>query len=153
MMEDNLQSMETVVAGEKKLELNEDALNELTQIRKWTMFFSVLGFIFIALIVFAGLIMAAMSSSLASAGLGKVPMVLLGVIYLALGVIYILPVIYLYKFSVDAKNAIESKDSALIALALKSLKKHYRFIGVFTIVIFGIYILAILGFAIGRLIA
>ena len=103
--------------------------------------------------VFAGLIMAALSSGLASAGLGKVPMVVLGVVYLILGIIYIPPVIYLYKFSVEAKKATDSKDSALIASALKNLKKHYRFVGVFTIVIFGIYILAILVFAIGRLIA
>lgn len=151
-MEDNSQSMETVVAGEKKLELNEDALTELTQIRKWAMFFSVLGFIFIGLMAFAGLIMFAMSSSLAGAGLGKVPMALIGILYFALGIIYILPVIYLYRFSVDAKNAIESKDAVLIASALKSLKKHFRFIGVFTIGIFGIYILAIIGFAIGKMI-
>ncbi|HEY9124390.1 MAG TPA: hypothetical protein PK252_02405 [Bacteroidales bacterium] len=152
MMEDNSQIIETVVAGEKKLELNEEALNELTQIRKWAMFFSVLGFIFIALMVFAGLIMAALSSGLAGAGLGKLPMVFVGILYLALGIIYILPVIYLYRFSVDAKIAIESKDAILIASALKSLKKHFRFIGVFTIVIFSIYVLAIIGFAIGRMI-
>ena len=105
MMEDNSQSMETVVAGEKKLELNEEALNELTQIRKWSMFFSVLGFIFIALMVFAGLIMAAMSSSLAGTGLGKLPMALIGIVYFVFGIIYIFPVLYLYKFSVNAKKS------------------------------------------------
>ena len=153
MMEDNSQSMETVVAGEKKLELNEEALNELTQIRKWSMFFSVLGFIFIALMVFAGLIMAAMSSSLAGTGLGKLPMALIGIVYFVFGIIYIFPVLYLYKFSVNAKKAIDSKDSVLVASALKSLKQHFRFIGVVTIILFGIYILAVIGFIIGRLIA
>jgi hypothetical protein len=57
-------------------------------------------------------------------------------------VIYIFPLYYLYQFSVKLKKAVTSKDDEVLANAFEMLKSHYKFVGVFTIIMLSIYILA-----------
>jgi hypothetical protein len=55
--------------------------------------------------------------------------------------IYIFPLYYLYQFSVKLKKALTQKDDEVLASAFEMLKSHYKFVGVFTIIILSIYIL------------
>jgi hypothetical protein len=56
--------------------------------------------------------------------------------------IYIFPLYYLHQFSVKLKKALTSKDDEVLANAFEMLKSHYKFVGVFTIIMLSIYILA-----------
>jgi len=40
------------------------------------------------------------------------------------------------------KNAIEKTEQSKLILAFDYLKSHYKFVGILTIVLFGVYILA-----------
>jgi hypothetical protein len=64
------------------------------------------------------------------------------IFYILMIAIYIFPLYYLYQFSVKLKKAVISKDDEVLASAFEMLKSHYKFVGVFTIIMLSIYILA-----------
>jgi hypothetical protein len=68
--------------------------------------------------------------------------IVMTVVYILIITIYIFPLYYLYQFSLKLKKALLSKDEKILADAFEMLKSHYKFIGVFTIIMLSIYILA-----------
>jgi len=68
----------------------------------------------------------------------------MGVVYVIMSAIYFFPILYLYKFSNDLKGALNGNNGSQLELALGNLKSHYKFIGILTIVMLGIYLLAFL---------
>jgi len=127
---------------EPGIELDEDAISSINEIRKWTMFFAILGFIFIGFIAFGGLIYAMFFASLGSALYDlPVPAFVFAFFYLVIAAIYFFPILYLYKFSVSTKKALASKEPEDMSIAFYYLKSHYKFIGVLTIVVIIMYIL------------
>ena len=134
-----------------QLGLTSESVIYLQKIANWTTFFSVAGFVFIGLMIIAGLVTTTFLSTVFAAA-GKPYMAYLGLIYVAISLIYIMPVIYLYRFSTIAKRAIRNFDSDEIMNALRNLKSHFKFVGIFTIVIFVLYFLIGIGFVIAKLI-
>jgi len=61
-------------------------------------------------------------------------------------------VLYLYKFSIYSRNAIKNNDSNEIVNALKNLKSHFKFIGIFTLIFLSIYLMIGIGFLVVHLI-
>ncbi len=116
------------------LKLQQSSVEHLMEIRKWTMFLSIVGFIFIGLgaivLPFWGLIVG---------NIGEFGYFALTPAVLML-VIYFFPIYYLYKFSSNAKQAERTLDSVAYDDAFRYLKKHYRFVGIFLIVVLAIYV-------------
>lgn len=122
-------------------EISEPSASYLRQITIWTLFFSVLGFIFIGLTFIAAIIIPIIFSVLENSNMPVNMAVMIGGIYFALGIIYIFPVIYLYRFSTKMRLALENRDGVNFENALKNFKSHFKFMGITTIAIIGIYIL------------
>ncbi|MGV3459472.1 MAG: DUF5362 family protein [Flavobacterium sp.] len=129
-----------------ELQVSAAASDFLRTAAKWAMFLAILGFIGIALMVLFGLIALAAGSAVDSAayegmegmeGVGAAarfsPMIG-GVIYLVAAILYIFPVIYLYKFASNAKEAVNSNNSEKLTASLENLKSHYKFVGIATII-------------------
>jgi hypothetical protein len=140
---------------DQKIELGGISLLHLNEIRKWTHFLSILGFVAVGLLLFAGVIMlvvTSVSSAFQYEALGMMgPFI--GIIYLVVAVIYFFPVLYLFQFSKYAKQSLITLGSSgsspeLLAEAIRYLKKHFRFVGIFTIALLAIYILVIIGIVI-----
>jgi di/tricarboxylate transporter len=119
-----------------KLELNSQSIQHFNETRKWTMFLSVAGFIFIGLMVLVfGIAMFSASSLIGgntSGAFTLLPLILI------VG-IYFFPIYFLYQFSSQSKQALETNNSELLAKSLKFLKYHYRFMGILFIIFMGIY--------------
>ena len=134
----------------QKFSVNPEALINLEATRKWTLFLSVMGFIFIGvmlltpLFVFRAFRLTDLPMTM-PAGLSMLSFIPL----LILVVIYFFPFFYLLQFSRFSKTAIQNRDEASLASALKYLKLHYQFMGVLVIIGAGIYLLAIAGVIIG----
>jgi hypothetical protein len=128
----------------KAMEFSAQSVVYLNETRKWTIFLSVLGFIFLGLMVimaiFAGTIFSSMSGGMAPAGTG----IFLSFMYVAIAALYFFPIFYLYKFSTLSKRAIYGESTDDLTLAFKNLKSHYKFMGILTIVLLSIYLLAFL---------
>ncbi len=134
-------------AAPKGLCLNNHSITFLKEIAKWTKFLSIIGFVGIGLMILVAFLGEYVSSSIQnseafnfefSGGIGAT------VFVLVLSVIYFLPVYYLYKFANNMKSALESKDDDQLTSAFEMLKSHYKFLGIFTIVILSIYLIIFL---------
>lgn len=127
----------------KDMVVDQNIRKDLTEIRKWTKFFAILGFIGIGLMALAVLVML-LFGTLGSGYLNNREAVILGgltAVYLAVGVLYFFPVLYLLKFSSNMKLAIEKSEQSKLVMAFDYLRSHFKFVGILTIVFIGIYIL------------
>ena len=140
---------------EEKLALNELAVEALRESAKWCLFLAIVGFIGIGFIVLAGAFMMfamsaipedpAFGSAMSSLGTIKTYM---GLMYIVIAALYFFPIYYLYKYATGTKRALESSNSEVLSDALVNLKSHHKFLGIMTIVMLSLYILAIIGIAV-----
>lgn len=139
-----------------KLELNDLAVAALRESAKWCLFLSIVGFIFIGLMVVAGAFMSVAMSAMpadpyggAMGPMGAVPFnaikSYIGIFYIVLAVLYFFPVYYLYKYADGSKKALESGNEEVLSNALVNLKSHHKFLGIMTIIMISLYILAFIG--------
>jgi hypothetical protein len=124
---------------------NESASFLLTA-AKWGKFLAILGFVFTGLMILAGIFM--------SFALGMLPEEMaplnlpfsariFSVIYIIIAGIYIVPVISLNSFCNNVIKAVNLSSTEYLTKSIRNLKRLFVFIGVSTIVILSIYILAI----------
>ncbi|HXB33253.1 MAG TPA: DUF5362 family protein [Puia sp.] len=126
-----------------ELSLDRESIDNLTETARWGKFLAILGFITIGLLVifsfFIGAIFANLSAlspypgtdtGAASSTLG----VFLTVIYLIVAVIYFFPCLYLFRYSVRMKAALNTNDQTKLNQSLKSQKMLYRYVGIVTII-------------------
>ncbi len=119
----------------------------LAEAAKWTTFLAILGFIGIGFMVLAGLFMLTLGASFSSYS-SMMPMgggILFSLVYFAIAAFYFFPISYLYRFGSNMKSALRSNNQTELTKAFEYLKSHYKFIGILTIVVFGLYILMIFG--------
>ena len=132
------------------LKLNESAKDSLKEIARWTYYLSIIGYIAIALLFSAGLYGLKISYSIRQMGsemyrIGGNLGILMAFLKIVMALIYVYPVYYLNKFSLEMKEAINENDSAMLAISFEYLQKHYKYIGVMTLVISLIYFLLFIG--------
>ena len=129
------------------LKIRGAGMKDLNEVRRWAKFFAILGFIAIGLFILMAIGMAVgfsvlgSSSELSTLGAGEsLIIVLIMVVFM---VLYIFPTLYLWRFSLHAKQALEAKNDSELAESLLYLRKYARFTGIMTIVILVLYILMI----------
>jgi hypothetical protein len=137
---------------DQKIELEGATLLHLNEIRKWTQFLSILGFVAVGLLLFIGVIMLVTTSLRSTFQFDQFGILgpWIGIFYILFAGIYFFPVFYLYKFSKYAQHSLMQISSGgssneLMAHAVGYLKKHFRYIGIFTIVILAVYLVAAIG--------
>ena len=119
------------------IEFNFKSINHLKETRKWAMFISIIGFIFVGLcIILTPIVLLSTFSGSSLTELATVIPLLL------VSVIYFFPIYFLFKFASHSRIAIEENNSESLENSFRYLKLHYRFMGIFIIVILGIYLLA-----------
>lgn len=133
-----------------ELEINEDIKGFLKETSTWSYFLSIMGFIGIGIMVVFGAFFGAIMSSDALGGANPYAelgfsMGYLGLIYVVLALVYFFPVYYLFNFSRKMKSALKLNNNEDFKLAFSNLKSHYKFMGIFTIAIVSIYLLAFIG--------
>ncbi|HKJ43606.1 MAG TPA: DUF5362 family protein [Sunxiuqinia sp.] len=131
----------------KSIELQKETLNFLNETRKWGYFLAIMGFIVIGLMVLAGLFMGLVFSTFKPAAMGNMPFppYIFAPVYILIGLVYLFPTLYLLRFSTWTKKGLEAMSTENIHQAFRNLKSLFRFIGIFTIVMIGLYVLIILG--------
>jgi hypothetical protein len=127
------------------LVIDQEGSRYLTEMAKWARLLSILGLILAVLMVIAGLVMALIGSSINSfAGLrGMGPAI--GIIYIVLGLLYMYPSWVLLKFASVMPSALKKSDQLLVNEALKNLNSCFRFWGILSVIIIGLYVLLIVG--------
>jgi len=127
----------------KTLEITGEITGHLNEAGRWSKFLAILGFVFMGFLILAGFILSIVMAFLPSQGFDAMPFppFLIGIIYFVMGAVYLLPILYLYRFSTGIKQALFSKNQNQLTQAFFNLKAHYRFIGILMIVFLAIYLL------------
>ncbi|MFN8165510.1 MAG: DUF5362 family protein [Bacteroidia bacterium] len=140
-MENNVLDQQ-MKSGSAEIGLSLDALDYIRQTAKWAKFFAILGFIFCAIMILGGIFAGSMlgtmggGGALGAAGMGG----LVGFVYILFSLLYFFPCLYLYRFSVNAQTAIDSRNTEQMTQAFRWLKSNFRFFGILTIVILSLYL-------------
>ncbi len=145
-MENNYSAQES---NKNDLALTSMSCEFLRETARWAKFLAIMGFIGIVFMVLAAIFVGAFMSMMPSMTHQNTPFpfppALLSVIYIVFAAVYACPVYFLYKFSVNTKDAIDSMNTNLLEEGLSYLKSHYKFVGIMTIVIMSLYVLFIIG--------
>lgn len=132
------------VQEDRKIEMDPEILNSLNSTRKWTTFLSVLGFIFLGLLIVAGLTTSLFLTTFKTqeANLG-IPESVMIIIFITVGAIYFFPVFFLFRFSRNTRDAIQNLDRKKLAKGLNNLRLYFTYIGIMVIVVLSIYVVAL----------
>jgi len=142
---------------QNKLSLNDLAISALRESGKWCMFLSIVGFIFIVLMLLFGVYMSLISAILPTPEMGGTNELgfgvsvfasiksYFGILYLLMALLYFFPIYYLYNYAKGIKVALSSGNENILEKALVNLKSHHKFLGIMTIVMISLYVLFFIG--------
>lgn len=139
-----------------KWEVSGFAIDHLYQAAKWAGFLALVGLISLGLTALMFVLFIFSFGTIAAfsdvPGLGGASIIsfVFGLILLGF---YALPIWWLYSFSTNIKQAIASRDSYRIEEGLNFLRKHYKFIGILTAIVLGMYALILILGVVGGLFA
>tara|TARA_R110001606_G_scaffold345365_1_gene494263 strand:- start:36 stop:485 length:450 start_codon:yes stop_codon:yes gene_type:complete len=139
--------MQSPITQLEQLVVNSKSKSFLREIARWTFFFSILGFISIALTLIAAILIATVYAPMLNMvsqqqGLPAIGLPL-AITYVISALLYFMPVWYLFKFSRKMKSALATKNDDVLADAFENLKSHFKYIGVLTIIVISLYVLLI----------
>lgn len=125
-----------------ELQLDENGVKYLKEGRGWAMFLAILGFIGMGFMVIAALVMFVAGSFVGSQT--GMPVGLFGFLYLVIAGIYIIPILFLFKFSQKASVACNENSGSALNEAIKNLRSHFKSAGIAVISLIGIYFIVII---------
>ena len=131
-------------------QLTQQSITYLLTAAKWGKFLAILGYISIAFILLAGLLMGLVFSFMADklAAMGGIATMIapkwITIFYVLIGAIGFVPVYFLNSFSNNITRSVRNNDTNTMTTALKRLKNLFVFIGIYTIILIVIYIIAII---------
>lgn len=140
-----MDNSQNLLSGE--LQVDTVAYTHLKETARWARFLGIIGFVISVLIalmaIFAGSIFSSTMSQFGSstAALGTT---FITVLYIIIAVVYFFLSLYLYRFAVKMKIALESSDQENFGDSLMNLKMVYRILGIFTIIYLSFLALALI---------
>jgi hypothetical protein len=137
ILEENLES-------NKSLIIDKEIKGYLYETANWANFLAILGYIGLGFMVIAFLLMLFFANrfqSMPGGNVSTLPFGIMTIFYLLIIVLYFFPVYYLGKFTSNIKNAIYLNNQISLNEGFEYLKLHYKFLGIFTIIILSMYFL------------
>ena len=135
--------MQNAITELEQLTITSAAKGFLKETAKWCKFLSILGFIGLGILLLSSFFVGTIYNNMPEAATMPINLgTAMTFFYILMIAIYVFPLYYLYQFSIKLKKALNTKDDAILAAAFEMLKSHYKFVGVFTIIMLSIYILA-----------
>ncbi|MBN1186290.1 MAG: hypothetical protein JXB49_28695 [Bacteroidales bacterium] len=113
----------------------------LLETSKWGKFLAIVGYVGLCILIILALFIMIGSSQISKFSVVGFPMGMIGFLYIIIAVIYYFPINYLYSYSVQIKQGLNSNDLSSITTGFRNLKSLFKFLGIFTIIILSIYAL------------
>ena len=117
--------------------------NSLRATRPWTLLLSILGFLFVGFSILTGLALL-FGRSLLPTPADAPPLILTGIINIAAGIMYLVPSIWLLKYSSSIGKFLRGGGAIELGNALAYQKSFWKFVGILTLISIIIAILGIL---------
>jgi hypothetical protein len=116
------------------------AANMLRQTKPWVRFVSVIMLIASAFMVLGGAFMM-LAGAAATPG---TPGAFLGLIYMVMAVLYIVPAVFLWRYADRIDIFLRQRSPRTLASALEAQKSFWKFVGILTLIVLCVYAFAIL---------
>lgn len=116
-------------------------IDHLRATKPWVRFISIAMFVGSGFMILVGIAMMFMPAMGGRAGAGFGAMI--GIFYILLSLIYIVPAYFLYQYASSIKDLLNDGGDVAMENALGNQKSFWRFVGILTLVIIAIYVLAI----------
>lgn len=150
--ENNQETPQVVETPKQELIITTEIKEYLLETVKWGKFLAISGYIIVGLLLILSLLFIfgmGMFGSLYGNGMG----VMIGGLYFIMCVLYLFPIHYLYKFSIEVKKGLQSSENNFsLVTGFENLKSLFKFMGVMTAVVLSFYALVIVVAFIGGLI-
>jgi hypothetical protein len=126
------------------LEVTPTLHGNLLEAVKWGKFLAIMGFIGTGFLVLAGIGMGALSSRLGDSS-GYSSLIGIGGMfgYLAIAALYFYPAFAMFKFCTLTRQGLQASNQPLFEEGIAYLKRLLRYMGILTIVLIALYIVAI----------
>ncbi len=124
-----------------ELKVTESIRRDLTTAAKWGKFLAIMGFVSVGFIFLAalGMFITAVTIPFAT---GQI--MLMGLVYIVIAVIFIFPTLYLLRFSNSTQSAMRADRQIDFEIGIENLRSLFKFMGIYAIVMVGIYVLMFL---------
>jgi hypothetical protein len=122
-----------------------EVIELLRQTKPWVTFLAVLGFIATGLMVLGGLFMTVAGG--VAGQKGTFPGAL-GLLYLAFGIIYVFPSLFLMRYGNAIRQLTTGGGVPALTEAIKQQKSFWRLVGIMTVVVMCLYAVALVGMVI-----
>lgn len=127
---------------EKDLQLLEETKNYVKSISNWTLFLGIMTIISAVTIFFCGLIFIIIQSFMDYLP-ENYPYFIVGIIYILMSGVYVIPIIYLFRIHKASSNAIQANSNEQIVFALQNIKSLFKFRGILIIIGIALCVIAI----------
>ncbi len=127
-------------ASDSDLVITNSMRDNLLKSAKWGNFLAILGFIGCGLMIIGALFMLFSNSYL-----GGSQLAVMGVTYIIMALLYFVPSLYLYKFSLNSKQGLMSESQVKLDEGIEFLAKQYQFLGIVAIVVLSLFVLLLIG--------
>lgn len=130
-------------SSENELKFTDDIRKVLKQTYKWVYFLSIVGFVGVVILLILGALFGFILRNLPVNPFENVgyDISYYGLIFVWVGLILLIPVWDMFRFSVKLKRALNSNSNNQLLKAFVHLKKHYKFVGIYVIALITIYLL------------
>lgn len=127
-----------------ELQIDHEVSSHLRETARWAKFLSIVGFVFIGLILvflaIAGSRLASLSySSPIGAAMGSGGVVQI-VLLFAMIAFYFFPCLFTFNFSNKMLQALRNNDQYTLVSSFRQLKLCYKFVGILTLVFISLYV-------------
>lgn len=130
------------------LQIDPISQEHLSTAAKWARFLAIVGFVMIGLIIligiFAGSMIASLSSDVGGGAAGNVSSGFVIILYIAIAAIYFFPCLYLYRFATRMQAGIASLDQNQVNESFANLKSCFKFMGILTLAMLALYALLLI---------
>ena len=119
----------------------------LAEAAKWAKFLAIVGFVMCGLIIVLSFFIGALfSTSMSrygdSSAFGSGFGIIMTIVYLSFGVLYFFPCLFLFRFANNMIVALNSNEQITLNRSFQNLKIMFRYVGILTIIVLALYIIA-----------
>jgi hypothetical protein len=132
------------------LTVTEDIRSYIYETAKWSKFLSIVGFVVTGIMILFSFSAEALISTMnGKVGAANNPWAALGggfltVVFLLSALLYFYPSLLMFKYANSAKQAVLYGDQPALSEAMSKMKSFFKFWGIITITILGLYIISFL---------
>jgi uncharacterized membrane protein len=112
----------------------------LAETARWARFLAIVGFIALVLVTLFGIYTSIVLSRFENmygsgrSGMGNVLGIGTAITYLIVFLVYIFPIVFMFRFAGKMKQALDSHDQGALNISFQNLKVCFRYLGIVTII-------------------